>query len=246
MNCKLVCRRFKFYCEKVKINELIIGWNDFYKRFDWFYTEDAINRNNQIQKLSILSSPLFNLKYLKRLKIGKRLNGEQFKFLNQFTNLEQLEINNFVGECKDPKLNLANLRILFIYRIDASLSLELPRLEAVFCRSLDQTKFIFKESIKYLEVDFCYGDFKNFINLETFVCNNDVDIIEKDFLECMPKLKEIHFPEENLEPEDYNRSKRGIIEIIEIKQRLKMNDLKIYFQNSLLEHDEEDIIDDEK
>ena len=102
-NSRLVCRRFKFYIDQVRLNELLINKMSF--DLKWYRTADEFNLNNQIKMkdLSLFAFRFpFKLDQLKRLNVTltKECDRLFINYLNEIRSIEQLEL--------DEQLNYSN------------------------------------------------------------------------------------------------------------------------------------------
>ena len=194
--CRCVSKKFKFYVEKIKINDLLI----IDRKLDddephWYFVNAPKQSSNTIRIESFLRcSKAFNLKSeLKRLYINdQRVIFFDLSLLNGFTKLEQLEFGNTKLSYQNLTLNLPNLNILKVYpyTFGCNLYLETPKLEILKCRNLDSIRVQFPQALKHLDIEHYDSKVQSFVNLTYLQC--DFEAINSDILSVLEHLNELH------------------------------------------------------
>lgn len=270
LNCRLVSKTFKYAISKIKIEELICIKNS--KRFvklltvsdlNWYSTKRKLSFNNLINlngnkmclnqhlNCKLLSccfdflSNLFNLKYLKRLKIDYMIIDGRFEtdYLAKFPFIEHLEINQFLTNTEFKRIiKLNNLKILcinrdhkyfvssFHYYSDYKCLIDAPKLE-ILCHQNDNFYLINLLKLETIK-KFQYSSFLNtifkFNNLEHLIVNRFHDNLSgKSIIFKLPKLKILEIIFKDSTEMNSTETHQSLCELISFRNQSK-SDLKIY------------------
>lgn len=239
LNCRLVNKKWKFFIDETKIDELIL--NDKVEDYEnyWFHTRKGLNYKNAIKldQLCALKAIFFKLEHsLKCLHINEMRRDyesiDNFEFINSFSKLEQLDIAGLVTYLGDSfHLNLPNLKIFQINNIDYDdegetfepIVLNTPKLEVLKCEQFDYIDVAYPHAIKNLQVKRYIRKCDRFNNLEYFTCSTDLN---RDVLSIFRNLKELNLYSDFLN--DYDAFKNTLLYINRQKQTLRRDEFKIY------------------
>ena len=217
---RLVCKRFKFFIDEVKLNELIISDFGRLTRPKYYYTNESYNLRNQI-KIEFLSSIQafpFNLSDLKYLVVhllfwnDKEIKNFE-KFLSDKLKLVQLQIwdlNDYNSDLNEKVLlKLPKLKVIFIDYVNVPLTIDCPNLQQVYCGSnFRSIKFLNPQSILSLEVEDdgkmnasqAETIFKNVKYFKSKQCSR----LDPDFIDLLPNVKRVYCDQEEInEYDDY-------------------------------------------
>lgn len=236
---RLVCKQFNLIVSQIKIDELVFYGGLYVHGNKWYASNRTTNCAIRLQnpsKLNLLNSSILNLKNLKRLMIRFSVNFKEFKIehLNKFTKLEQLEIAEY-NPNEEKLLSLPQLKVICLHTIYSNgLTIEAPKLETVLCKiGLDLINFKNNETIKQLEI-YSFKDkvftFKNLEKLELDYTTSSID----DILFKLPKLNEIKFNLTDYVAEIFEILIDTMRNLLNEKNRLNRDEVKIYFKNKLI------------
>ena len=233
-------KRFRFFCDEVKIQEIILHESEVNKSCSksyWFVSNKIINYKDSISLETFKAyRSFFKLdQNLRRL----HLNDDHFiwfkiEIFNSLIQLEQLEIegNSFFFDCT---LTLPNLKISKIYARNArfqQFKLKTPKLEALDCYNLYSIVIEQPETIKHLRIETCDSRLEHFINLEVLECGQ-IRKINKEILSTLRKLKALCGYEKSTKKFEFE-THRNLIDKISfiMKQKLvlRRTELKVYLQ----------------
>ena len=240
MNLRLVSRQFNEFLKRYTIKELVICNLDA-SRNNWFFANQPINHHFLIaqSRVSLLNSSIFNIK-LRRLRIEDSKNCElSLEDLNQFSQLEHLEICDYLKLDKYTKLSLQHLKVLKVIlgkNTSSLIELDTFSLQALHldCVTYENVKFNCPTSIQYLSTRSYNDYFLIFENVECLKCNYYAVNLDWTVLLHYSKLKELHI-------QDYNFNLK-LANLIKTSSELNKQNLKIY-QHGLLVVDGEKRID---
>ena len=238
LNIRLVNKKCKEIIQHFKIRELIFDASFKYK-YNWYFSNRSTLMNNVIKesKLFMLKNSLFNLEFLRRLKIDclKDNSKISLKDINKlFIHLHQLDIYlYFCTKNENRLLDLPNLQILTLaisnscYEQNYKLRVNAPKLHVLELDS--QLRFVDFEhplTIKHLKQngDFYFNlrAFKNLEYIEFFSLKNYYfKQIKIDLLKMFPNLKYLL-----LELDNYS-----ILSTILEKSVEKKRELNVYFKS---------------
>lgn len=199
-NCVLVSKKWYGLVDEKRNDELIINFSRLSTNY-WYSTHRPINLKNLIfcNTPDFIGSPSFvhnfNLKYLKI-----HLNFEHFDVeqLHRLTELEHLEIDNYLNLYKNSTICLKKLRVLHLNLLGCQLQIDAEKLEIVCCNELIKIDLKHKESVRQIEVLLFDASVHNLPNLEILKLT-DLDVIRdrqtiRTFLSRLPKtLAQLHF-----------------------------------------------------
>lgn len=246
--CKKVCKQWRAVIEQyVKLDKLVIVSLE--ERV--IENRRYFNTNQPVDCLHLISRVNFKLinaqstksifTNLKQLYISNK--NICLEFLNNFQNLQHLEINLNYLSAKDKSndLNLPKLRILSLcyVKLPSRLIISTPKLEKLrFYASYRsaELKFNHPESVKLVECSVFKDYLKSFVNLEYLYCDQLKDA--GDFLAGFSKLKQIQFnykedQQKQIEfisnPDQRLFDDSEFDKLIKQKRQLKRNDLIVYY-----------------
>ena len=166
---RLTCKRFKEMLYGFTIKELNINYPNALKLSNSIFINQPANPLNLINQANlvfskIITSSLFNFK-LKRLRIAYFYKCFLFNLadLNEFHQVEQLEISSANLGVGDFKLSLANLkvfRIIVCYNFSNQIQIDTPNLSVLgldfqnnFTNCYNNIQFLHPLSIQYLFIN---------------------------------------------------------------------------------------------
>ena len=252
--CRLVCRKWKFFVDEQKVQELAIIKNEALLNDDWYSTNKKVNEANVIS-LDLFETGCFlrfkrqlmrfeMLMNLKRLKVCLRtiVHAEFFSSLNHFAKLEILQLES-VQLREHQTINHQNLKVIYVYYIfndliEMELEIDCPNCEILhFTDCFHYLTIKNPESIRHLSGVYQYYnnrvvDLSPFVNLEYLEFGN-LSELNANFLAKLPKLKVFkcgYDDEDLIDRELYFISKDVLIELFKQKQVLK-RDLKLIHNN---------------
>ena len=244
--CRLVSRRFRFFADTAKLNELIVeGDKEMIVQGEprcWYFTKEPVNKSNRvlIANLGQMLTFPFHIAHLRRLIIALPLSCFEptANFLNRLTKLKQLEILDLEDLLKDETLTVAlpELESFYIGEVTFHLTLDCPVLKAVFCDSgFDHIKFVHPESIEQLTIDIFYWDEHYsgmFENIRYFQLNW-FDTLNRPFLACLPNVREFRMYQKYKEDLDqYFEAEENMNYLIDWRAKLgKTETLRISYED---------------
>ena len=172
LKCRLVNKKFKNFCEYVKLSSLVIIRSDYLDYNEKWFNNKLIKKEHIIdcQKFTKIRW-IFNYSLERNLKFLKiKCNDNKFNLneLRNFINLELLEIScKLVG---NQFINLINLKILIDKYDDNQLCkyyVNSPSLEILEVISLKLVNLYHPESIKQIITHSYEDELELLINLET-------------------------------------------------------------------------------
>lgn len=246
---KLVCKRWYFVLNKLRIRNLVISIHANLPNHKYWLTYNFVNCTHLIRDAFEKSDRNEVNKLISLESINNKLNQRLFdnlrslyvyniyhknlftSYLNKFTHLERLEFiysrlkNEAVSNCT---LNLDNLKILHISdAINDVFVLNTPRLSNIKLNisNLEKVTFNYPDQVRLFET-LRYNDvIKIFSNLEYLFAKN-INDLDDDFLLQLPHLKELHFD-----------SQKRIFHILQHQKSLfKRNELKLFYFGLNLEN----------
>lgn len=253
---RLVCKHWQTVLSEIKIETIIFQSFRFAKlgAIKWHFDDVPVRNVISVEKdlsLNLLQSSVFNLKNLKRLMINGSLNNEAFNIeqLNQFSKLEQIEIDEWKGD--KATLVLPKLKRLYLWSLYANeLTIESPKLEALFCKinislvSLPSTK------LRHLEIHSFRDKVFTFTDLETLKLDH-TDGVVQNMLQQLPKLTDIEFKLDDYSEGFFDGTINTLRNLVVERQRLNRTNLKIAFKDvvvtseeQVLQFDPDDFFDD--
>lgn len=204
ISVKHVCKKFYSIIKSLKIDSLL-----YYDKFlpycqKWFFTYKAIDLRYRLKIDK--DNELFELK-LDRLLFSKinRLfifstifNFDFFRLINNFENLEQLELHQMTSSCeRECNLILSNLRTLSITgNFNHHVNLYTALLKNLKITENIQKKITiyFPQTLKLFVIDMLDSDFvKKMKNLQLLYCNRIEEVNANDLLKSFSELRSIHF-----------------------------------------------------
>ena len=232
-------KRFRFFCDEVKVRELIVYQhrNGFYTgRRYWFQSNKLINYNDSISP-EIFQSYRSVLKFdqnLRRLHLNVAKSiCFKIEVFNSLLQLEQLEIE---CDCVDNyTLTLPNLKIFKLrapIQHDRQLKMKTPKLEALDCYNLRSIEIDQPETIKHLRIDYFHSELEELVNLEVLECAQ-FENINKEILSILSNLKVLccYGPiVQNMRIEERLNLINNISFIMKQKLVLRRTELKVYLQ----------------
>lgn len=226
---RLVNKFWRDVIDGLKVNRLVLidrDWSVFNKL--WFHTNARNTLNDPgllVSDLTKLPEKLVNstLCNLRLLFIDLSNTPCANNFLNQFKQLEELNVFGHASTPSNWTLDLPRLRILSI-RCDwdkrsdnMRIKLQTPCLIAFRCLSLSAYQFAFPERLTHLaELSVELSSIVKFVNLQCFYCST-IEFYEP-VLDRLPKLQEVHSVD----------SVDTLYELDEERIRLGRADLKLY------------------
>ena len=200
-SCALVSKALYFEVKAYRIQELQFVYRDFHRT----HSDGLLYRHHShISKRYMLKKSLFNLEYLKSLRIDEFTCG--MKVINKFVHLEVLDINLVSYPCSKKILRLPNLKVLYVSKANSQkMVLHTPRLTKLCTTSLWNFKFIYPYSVRCIRTFYHNGKLSKFRNLESLTFtdhykqtpgnfdNHDYDYFRRFNLRRLKKLKEIEF-----------------------------------------------------
>ena len=248
-------KRFRRFCDEVKVRELILDQNGSIKpgsKGYWFPSNKIINYKDPISPEMFQSyrSVLKLDQNLRRLHfVGADVDSGSFEMdiFNSLVQLEQLEIefDSFYGFT----LSLPNLKIFKIFAREflyQRFKVKTPKLEALDCNDLDAIKIDQPETIKHLRTKIYRIGIEKLINLEILECGG-IRGINKETLPILSNLKVLCGYDEIFEYffsiEECQILISNMSFIMKQKLVLRRTELKVYFQGVQLTGNNLDDID---
>lgn len=172
---RCVSTKFKYIVSEFRARELVFltrdeldlfKYNNYGlntdRKFNWFYINKPVDHKHLMNgsKLFVLSHPLFNVQYLRRLKIytfESHVHKITSTDINRLAYLEVLEINlNSIDFSNHDKvtLRLPNLSVLYLSRPPSACTVEIdtPNLKALSYSPADSIRFTHPSSIEHLRL----------------------------------------------------------------------------------------------
>ena len=245
VKCRAVNRQFKFYADRTKVTELVVG-----KRYPgqsgiWYQTGKPIDSKNSISPkafASAKSSPFKLDQQLKYLCICAE-SSAAFKFLNELKQLIHLEVAGYTGN--PVSLILSNLKVLVVDS-QISFALKTPKLEVLqfsSVSSVNKLRFEYPETIKWIECNSYNGgeDFRHLIkfrNLEVLEAFLEAgDALAGFRLSDLPALKELRlrFGAWNLYLDGDEEFKSSVLDILRQRSALQRDELVLSLNEVLMD-----------
>lgn len=249
-----VCKTFKYLIDNLKSNGdyLLISETDIHLNRDiktWFIEEYKPIKQHQLYLPAFKIERLFTKSYrtvLNKLKnlifyIKHNYKGENkilnrlFSNVNSFQNLEKLHIEKWFNIDYDDyhrnvQLNLPKLTIIYLDSVTLhNLHLNLPKLTRIVLDcDLDETNLTFQhpETVQFIHLDSYKSVLKELKNLEYLYCSN-MENADDHLLASFVNLKEIHL---------FRNADDQIVKLIDQKQLLRKEDLRIYLNGVRLDN----------
>ena len=251
--CRLTCKKFRFFVDRTKLSELFINDEDdlITSLTEWHYTKREINVKNiiNISNFNLLRSFSFDLTSLFRLIINfsQPYNRFDVNFVNRLANLQQLEIWNLGDpstgweDSRRARLNLKldHLKIVYIGCVSLRLLIESSQIEVLFLypegSGFNSVEFSHPQSVKHLEFEHISDeDLRQFVNVETLKCCFSHSL-SLDLLVILPHLKELACDQQELTSKaNYDRLISTMNHLVEQKTLLARENLEIYFKKTKL------------
>ena len=244
--CRLVSKRFKYFADLTKPNEIAV--NELKILGDkWRFRDELIDPDSQINNydMDVLMKIPFDLRALRRLKVWNyALYKEQdslVRFLSESTSqLEHLEIVGLYLK-ENAMLSLPRLKVLFIDWPEGKCAITVNAPELLVLSffgsygSLAKISITCPTTVKHLELfdraDEAIRQFENVETLRVFLPR----FIDPDLLRSNRNLKEIYLlgqSEWDLLLIDQTRT--IVDDLLEQKRRATKSELKIFFFDQLL------------
>lgn len=250
LKCKRVNKRFNHLICQIKFKELVLKRPegiDFNEKFNcWYHSFKPINlkntiivpwKNNIYNYFFNFRSFIKTFSQLKKLKINLMCQDFCLYQVNNFPNLENLQVDNQIEIGENLELILPNLKILHLGFIDYQLKINSNCLNILSCFELDDVCILNPETVTNLEIEtdrLKILSLKKFSNLKVFKVN-DFSWLNDDFLDNLPAtIKQVHlnYPYQNLNGVLIEKAKL----IFEDNQRRsKFEGLKFYLEGVELE-----------
>ena len=265
VRCRLVCKRFRFWIDRIFLKELAFDNMRKKKQIYWFDTGAPIAAEHVLYRFDLkrMFEIPFNLDRLRRLCLNCHVKTDEQRdtgsinylkicMLNEFVRLEYLSIQS-VHVAYEEILSLPNLKALDIFEITIhdpfnpfnglaactlpvnNLVLQAPRLSVLNCE-------IGLDHLSVLSAEsvreLSIGDKQ--ADLSAYRC---CEVFKCDWphslndqiLQQLPNLKRLHLDEDESELFDYKETGRIMDALLYQKKRLKRRDLAVYFLDHLLE-----------
>lgn len=224
-----VCKKWYFIVTNSKLRNLVIAQDHLPLNEKWSFTWNQVNCACSIVDLNLnfietqLKRDIFsNLKSLYLYTINlSYLTSSFIECLNRLQFLERLEIS-FILLNKIKTLNLFNLQVFSVKKVHGNLlilntpKLSKLRIQSANCNNL---KFIFPETIEYLDCAEFEIILNKFKNLKILFCLDMIDI-NNDLLINLIKLEEVHF----------ERNHFTFYNLVNQKRIFNRTNLDIYYQ----------------
>lgn len=243
VKCRAVCRLFKYYANGAKVNSLVVNEPPKLEEAYWYLTDRPIKLEGSISLKSFhsLRPSQFKLRlHLKFLCIyldeDSLLN---FKFLNRFKQLVQLEIEwSDSGEPENIELNLPHLKHLRLCEFfDSSrhIVLNTPKLEVLGCDRIANVQLEHPASIKHLYSDYNDAVLK-LINIELFRCYRFDGGLNRHLLSHWTNANELSFELkwEFYDSLEYENFRNSVTYFLTQKAIMRSKQPKIYLNHVLL------------
>lgn len=217
----------------------------------WYHTNDLVFKDDVVRAVpgieNVFGLNSFRFERLRCLTIYKPLNGDGVRFLNQWTALEQLELQLLNFDKKTSAvLVLPELRVLFIDYIcgGGSLTVDTPHLKVFACLiGLKHVHITNPRTVQHLQIGDRNRHLFVYKNTRVFKCDRPYSIGScKDMLRQLPNLNAIHL-DEDLDKEkwrfyfSYKQTKNIMNNLMRERRLLNRTALKIYFFGKLLDGD---------
>lgn len=231
-----VCRKFKFFCEEVKIDEIIICNKGGNRKAYWFHTnkqfnyKDSLHINLWVNEFEIYR-PIFQLeKSLKRLYFRGCIT--QFDKLNIscFSQLVQLqmELDTIYYGNRRVVIELPNLKILEIgegFSETSELHLNTPKLEMLKCHKFESIHLVHPNTIHHLELAFYAEAALQLVNV-SYLKVDWKQIRHRNILSMFPKLQTLICDAcDHEDEEDFDATTHELRQLV----MLKKPEQKIYY-----------------
>lgn len=237
INCRLVCKKFKFVVEQKKVDELILT----NEKHDWFYSKKTVNPYCVVPFGKVLFAGwIFKFEQnLKRLRIEFKGANFALYFINSLLRLEELDIwfhlNHGLFTFVLP--NLLVLRVLEASGDDLYLPMTLafktPKLEAIQCADLACLQIEDPLTVRYYQGQIYDEEIEKFKNLE-YLCLDNADYIDRNVLTTFSSLKELRLYWSCLgydwNCEDDADAMNVVADILKQKLVLRRIDFRLYLQ----------------
>lgn len=259
VKCREVNRQFKFLADQVEIQELVVSDS---KSLD---CKCQYPNNQQISNQNAISLEAFTFLDFSPLQLNEQLKflhihlddevrwsrmTQDFKLVNSFKQLVQLEIELKAQRVRPVTLSLPNLKMLGFHESNPHpplLYLKTPMLEVLSCEVLDGIRLTYPRKIKHLSCA-CTASYMigvnhmaKFKNLEVLDCRSWLRNLNLIHLAYWKSLKELNVI---VEPYYDEYSEEFLSWLVDIRgqQNVQNRELKLSVNGRLFDNTEETLL----